>query len=179
MTQIRQRWPGVQILVRADSGFCREELLHWCEQHAVDYIIGVARNKRLRRRLGKQMYAARQQYKVTGKPARVFTQFPYRTRKSWTRARRVIAKAEYLPDKENPRFVMTSLREGNPQTLYEKLYCARGIEIRDPSAESDFPGLSCCLILAQDHLTPARPQRRATSPRHFFRATESFTALDR
>ena len=126
VTQIRQRWPGVQIMVRADSGFCREELLHWCEQHAVDYIIGVARNRRLRRRLGKQMYAARQQYAATGKPARVFAQFPYRTRKSWTRSRRVIAKAEYLPDKENPRFVVTSLPEGEPQALYEKLYCARG-----------------------------------------------------
>ena len=126
VTQIRQRWPGVQILVRADSGFCREELLHWCEQQGVDYIIGVARNRRLRRRLGKQMYAARQQYAATGKPARVFAQFSYRTRKSWTRSRRVIAKAEYLPDKENPRFVVTSLREGEPQALYEKLYCARG-----------------------------------------------------
>jgi len=126
VTQIRQRWPGVQILVRADSGFCREELLHWCEQQGVDYIFGVARNRRLRRRLGKQMYAARQQYAATGKPARVFAQFSYRTRKSWTRSRRVIAKAEYLPDKENPRFVVTSLREGEPQALYEKLYCARG-----------------------------------------------------
>jgi hypothetical protein len=126
VTQIRQRWPGVQILVRADSGFCREQLLHWCEQQGVDYIIGVARNRRLHRCLGKQMYAARQQYAATGKPARVFAQFAYRTRKSWTRSRRVIAKAEYLPDKENPRFVVTSLREGEPQALYEKLYCARG-----------------------------------------------------
>jgi hypothetical protein len=126
VTQIRQRWPGVPILVRADSGFCREPLLHWCEQHGVDYLIGLARNRRLRRRLGKPMYAARQQYKRTGKPARVFTQFLYRTRKSWTRSRRVIAKAEYLPDKENPRFVVTSLREDEPQALYEKLYCARG-----------------------------------------------------
>ncbi len=124
--QVRERWPQVEIIVRADSGFCREELMRWCEEHAVDYILGLARNQRLGRILGPHMHKARQQYEATGKPARVFTEFEYRTRKSWNRSRRVIAKAEYIPGKENPRFVVTSLKDGDPQSLYEKLYCARG-----------------------------------------------------
>jgi hypothetical protein len=124
--QIRQRWPRVQMLVRADSGFCREELMAWCEQNRVDYVLGLARNERLRRLLESQMQQARQQCEITGQAARVFTEFDYRTRKSWSRTRRVVAKAEYLPGKENPRFIVTSLGEGEPQALYEKLYCARG-----------------------------------------------------
>jgi hypothetical protein len=112
--------------LRADSGFCREELMNWCEDHRVDYILGLARNERLRKRLERQMREARQQYEATGKAARVFTEFPYRTHKSWSRWRRVIAKAEYIPGKENPRFVVTSLAGGDAQSLYEKLYCARG-----------------------------------------------------
>ncbi len=126
VSQIRQRWPGVEILVRADSGFCREELMSWCEEHHVDYILGLARNERLRRLLERPMREARQQYEATGRAARVFTEFRYRTHKSWSRWRRVIGKAEYIPGKENPRFVVTSLAEGEPQSLYEKLYCARG-----------------------------------------------------
>jgi hypothetical protein len=116
----------VQIIVRADSGFCREELMSWCEQQGVDYILGVARNERLHTLLAPQMREAQQQAEATGKAARVFTEFLYRTRKSWSRWRRMVAKAEYLPGKENPRFVVTSLRQGEPRTLYEKLYCARG-----------------------------------------------------
>ena len=126
VAQVRQRWPRVQIILRADSGFCREELMGWCEPHGVDYILGVARNQRLSARLAPEMQQARQQAETTGKAARRFTEFRYRTRKSWTRERRVIAKAEYLPGKENPRFVVTSLAEGEPQAVYEKLYCARG-----------------------------------------------------
>jgi hypothetical protein len=124
--RIRERWPHVQIVVRADSGFCREELLRWCEEHGVDYILGLARNRRLLRRIGRELYAARQQCEQSGRPARVFTAFDYRTRKSWNRSRRVLAKAEYIPGKENPRFVVTSLAADEPQALYEKLYCARG-----------------------------------------------------
>ncbi len=124
--QLRECWPRTQIIVRADSGFCREEMMGWCEQNGVDYILGLARNQRLRRRIGLPMYQSRQQYEATGKAARVFIEFSYRTRKSWSRERRVIAKAEYIPGKENPRFVVTSLPEGDPQALYEKLYCARG-----------------------------------------------------
>jgi hypothetical protein len=124
--QVRQRWPHVEIIVRADSGFCREELMRWCQEHSVDYLLGLARNERLRRKIGRPMHEARRQCEATGKPARVFTEFEYRTRKSWSRSRRVVAKAEYIPGKENPRFVVTSLTDGDPQALYEQLYCARG-----------------------------------------------------
>jgi CRISPR/Cas system CSM-associated protein Csm2 small subunit len=86
----------------------------------------LARNERLRKRLARPMREAQKQYETTGKAARVFTEFTYRTHKSWSRWRRVLAKAEYIPGKENPRFVVTSLSESTPQALYEKLYCARG-----------------------------------------------------
>lgn len=126
--QIRARWPGMPILLRADSGFCREELMGWCETHRVDYVFGLARNERLRRRIAPEMREAKQEHRGTGKPARVFTEFFYRTRKSWSRSRRVVAKAEHLDKGENPRFVVTSLaKEPWPApALYERLYCARG-----------------------------------------------------
>jgi hypothetical protein len=126
--QIRARWPRVRIILRADSGFCREELMVWCEKHAVDYVFGFARNQRLRRIIGRAMQQAKQQHRRTGKPARVFCEFTYRTKKSWSRARRVVAKAEQLAGKENPRYLVTSLgKEAWPaQKLYEQLYCARG-----------------------------------------------------
>jgi hypothetical protein len=126
--QIRTRWPKVRILLRADSGFCREELMVWCENHGVDYVFGFARNRRLRRLIGRAMHEAQQEHQRTGKPARAFTEFFYRTKKSWSRARRIVAKAEQITGKENPRYVVTSL--GNDawpaQKLYEQLYCARG-----------------------------------------------------
>ncbi len=126
--QIRARWPRVHILLRADSGFCREELMAWCEKHRVDYVFGFARNQRLRRRIAREMRQAKAALTRTGQPARVFTEFFYRTRASWSRARRVVAKAEQLESKENPRYVVTSLApEAWPaQKLYEQLYCARG-----------------------------------------------------
>jgi hypothetical protein len=125
VAQIRERWPQVKITVRADSGFCREELLAWCEAHAVDYVLGLARNDRLLEELQPQMAEARQRCQETSQAARLFNEFPYQTRKSWTRARRVVGKAECLPGKENPRFVVTSL-PAPPQELYEQIYCARG-----------------------------------------------------
>ena len=126
--QMRQRWPGIQIILRADSGFCRQELMGWCEQHRVDYVFGLARNARLGRIIGRQMQQARQQQQRSGQAARVFADFPYRTRKSWSRSRRVVGKAEYLEKGENPRFLVTSLerRAWPAQKLYEQLYCARG-----------------------------------------------------
>jgi len=128
--QIRQRWPSTLIIVRADSGFCREELMHWCEeQKGVEYVLGFARNPKLREILEPQMAEAKRQWEQTSKPARVFTEFLYQTVSgSWSRQRRVIAKAEHLEGKENPRFVVTSLAaEAWPaQNLYEELYCARG-----------------------------------------------------
>jgi hypothetical protein len=126
--QIRARWPKTSIILRADSGFCREELLAWCENHDVDYVFGFARNKRLRKIIGRAMQEAKQEHRRTGKPARVFTEFAYRTKKSWSRARRVIAKAEQIEGKENPRYLVTSLGKEawSAQKLYEQLYCARG-----------------------------------------------------
>ena len=128
VTQVRERWPEVKIVLRADSGFCREELMGWCESNHVDYLFGLARNQRLRRILGAEMHQAHILHQSSGKPARVFAEFSYRTRKSWSCARRVVGKAEYLDKGENPRFVVTSLtaEQWAAQDLYEKFYCARG-----------------------------------------------------
>ena len=127
--QIRQAWPRVEIIVRGDSGFCREELMAWCEAHGVSYVVGLPRNGRLRQMIEPQMQEAARQHEQTGKAARVFTEFLYQTRKgSWTRVRRVAAKAEQIEGKENPRYVVTNLSEERwpAQALYEELYCARG-----------------------------------------------------
>jgi len=126
--QLRQRWPAVRIVLRADSGFCREELMLWCEANQIDYVFGLARNQRLGKILGAQMQQARLQHLSTGKPARVFAEFSYKTRTSWSCSRRVVGKAEYLDKGENPRFVVTSLtaQQWSAQHLYEKFYCARG-----------------------------------------------------
>jgi hypothetical protein len=132
VAQIRAAWPQVKIILRGDSGFCRHELMSWCEGNRVDYVFGLARNQRLRRIIGPQMWEATEQWAKTGKPARVFTEFSYRTRKrkkgGWDRERRVVAKGEHIDGKENPRFVVTSLKaeEWAAQALYEELYCARG-----------------------------------------------------
>jgi hypothetical protein len=128
VAQLRARWPEVKIVLRADSGFCREELMAWCEVNHVDYLFGLARNQRLRRIIGRQMHDAQMLHQSTGKVARIFTEFDYRTHKSWSRSRRVVAKAEHLDKGENPRFVVTSLtaEQWAAQDLYEKFYCARG-----------------------------------------------------
>ncbi len=128
VTQIRSAWPEVRIVVRGDSGFCREELMAWCEAEGVDYLLGLAKNERLKAEIAKEMEEARAQYQQTGCAARLFKEFVYQTRESWSRARRVVAKAEHLEKGENPRFVVTSLsREAWPaQELYEEHYCARG-----------------------------------------------------
>jgi hypothetical protein len=126
--QIRERWPRVRIVVRADSGFAREDLMAWCEAHGVDYVLGLARNERLQAEIAAEMGEARREHERTAQPARVFKDFSYRTRESWSRARRVVGKAEYLPGKANPRFVVTSLsaEQWAAKALYEKFYCARG-----------------------------------------------------
>jgi len=128
VSQIRARWPKTRIHIRGDAGFCRDAIMAWCEANHVRYVLGLARNARLQRTLGKEMEAARVAQERTGKPARRFRDFRYRTRKSWSRERRVIGKAEYLPNKANPRFVVTNLtaREAGARRLYERLYCARG-----------------------------------------------------
>ena len=126
--RIRSQWPGVRIIIRGDSGFCRENLMAWCEANGVDYVLGLAKNARLLRILGKELHEAKLQFTATGQASRVFKDFTYRTRKSWSRERRVVGKAEHLAKGANPRFVVTSLsaEEFNARTLYEDLYCARG-----------------------------------------------------
>jgi hypothetical protein len=128
VAQIRLQWPEVPIVVRGDSGFCREHLMAWCEAHGVDFILGLAKNKRLERIVGKELYQAKEQFEATGKAARLFKDFPYRTRKSWSRSRRVVGKAEHLRKGANPRFVVTSLAADtvDARALYEDEYCARG-----------------------------------------------------
>ncbi len=128
VAQIRQAWPGVKITLRGDSGFCREELMAWCEQEGVDYVLGLAKNERLKAEIASEQEQAAAEYKQTGQAARVFKEFSYQTRKSWSRARRVIAKAEHLEKGANPRFVVTSLDAETwaARPLYEDLYCARG-----------------------------------------------------
>ena len=126
--QLRRVWPEVEILLRADSGFCRDEIMSWCEDNGVDYVFGLAKNERLEQRIKRRMKGARRRFAKTGKAARVFGDFRYRTRTSWARRRRVVAKAEYLAKGENPRFVVTSLtaKQAAAQQLYETIYCARG-----------------------------------------------------
>jgi DDE family transposase len=126
--QIRQAWPEVKIVIRGDSGFCREELMSWCEANRVDYVLGLAKNERLKAEIAGELEEARAAFAALGRPARVFREFLYQTRESWSRARRVIAKAEHLEKGSNPRFVVTSLaREAwEARRLYEDLYGARG-----------------------------------------------------
>jgi hypothetical protein len=136
VAQLRAAWPTVAITVRGDSSFCREPILAWCEAHAVDYVIGLARNARLVKRIAVELELAKRRTSEEKREAvREFVELTYRTRKSWSRPRRVVAKAEYLASggvggtgKSNPRFVVTSLpvSEIEARALYEDLYCARG-----------------------------------------------------
>jgi Transposase DDE domain group 1 len=125
---IRQAWPEVKITLRGDSGFCREGLMGWCEQEGVDDVLGLAKNERLKAEIVREQEQAAAEFQATGQPARVFKEFRYQTRESWSRARRVIAKAEHLEKGSNPRFVVTSLgtEAWEARRLYEDLYCARG-----------------------------------------------------
>jgi len=127
--QIRKSWPEVKITLRGDSGFCREDLMAWGEEHHVDYAFGLARNKVLEQRVAYALEQARQQFEQTQKAARVFIEFEHETVSgTWSRRRRVIAKAEPIDSKSNPRFVVTSLPPAQwpAQSLYEQMYCARG-----------------------------------------------------
>ena len=122
---VRRRCPRARIVIRADSGFCRDEILSWCEENRVHYVVGLARNARLQTELAPALNRAREKACLCGGAARVYHEFNYRTQNSWSRERRVIGKAERLGDKDNPRFIVTTLeREG--EALYEKVYCARG-----------------------------------------------------
>jgi hypothetical protein len=124
VTRLRQVWPGVRILFRGDSGFCRPLLMGWCERHGVDYVIGLAKNSRLHKLSASWYEAAASAFETTRAPQRHFGEFAYQAG-SWPRERRVIVKAEHNEQGPNPRFVVTTL--GNPsQELYERGYCARG-----------------------------------------------------
>jgi hypothetical protein len=126
--QIRQSWPKVRIILRADSGFAREALLAWCEANGADYLFGLARNARLQDEITPELAEARRLSAYSGKAERVFKDFQYATLDSWSRRRRVVGKAEHTPQGSNPRFVVTSLARSlwDPRALYEQLYCARG-----------------------------------------------------
>lgn len=129
VAQIRRKWPEVRILLRGDSGFCREALMSWAEkQYRVDYVFGLAKNERLKVELEEAMAEAKAEHSQTGESARRFVDFEYQTRDSWSRERRVIGKAEYMDKGENPRFVVTSLSKERREarSLYEDCYCARG-----------------------------------------------------
>ena len=130
VAQIRQRWPRVRIILRADSGFSNDELMGWCEANRVDYVFGLARNRRLEAALVDELAEAKRLCTASGQPARVFRDFQYRTIDSWNRTRRVVGKAEHTLEGANPRFVVTSLKRTrvayDARALYEDLYCARG-----------------------------------------------------
>jgi hypothetical protein len=127
--QIRQSWPEVSIILRGDSGFCSDELMTWCEKNGVDFVVGMARNSRVEGLIDGSLAEAKQQFEATQQPARIFVEFEHQTLTgTWSKKRRVVAKAEHINGKSNPRFIVTSLdSEGwDKQKLYEELYCARG-----------------------------------------------------
>ncbi len=128
VAQIRRRWPRTRILLRANSGFAREALMAWCETNRVDFVFGLARNARLVEEISVELLQAEAEASATGKPARRFRDFRYATLDSWSRRRRVVAKAEWTNGEANPRFIVTSLNkaETSARFLYEKVYCARG-----------------------------------------------------
>ena len=128
VAQIRDSWPNVDIWLRADLGFCREEMMAWCEAHGVHYVFGLARNERLEALIADELAEASAKARDSGKPERIFKELRYQTLKSWSRERRVVAKAEHLPKGKNPRFIVSSLtcEAIEAKELYEKIYCARG-----------------------------------------------------
>jgi hypothetical protein len=128
VSKIRERWGEVRIVLRADSGFARDNLMSWCETNSVHYIFGLAKNARLKTAIAQELSEAKEESNQTGNPARRFKDLIWRTRRSWSRERRVIAKAEWTQGEENPRFIVTSLsqEDGDGRKLYEDIYCARG-----------------------------------------------------
>ena len=161
---LRGVWPQVKILLRADSGFAREELMGWCEQHQVDYLFGLARNSRLQDAIAPEIDKAQALFNQQQQPVRLFTDLSYRTQKSWSRQRRVVAKAEVLPRGPNPRFVVTSLpAETHPaQPLYEQIYCARG-EMEEPHQGA------ATRPVRRSHLHPHLPGQSAPALDDFLR----------
>jgi hypothetical protein len=128
VAQIRARWPDTTIVIRADSGFCRDDLMSWCEKNNVHFVLGLARNERLVAEIASELAQAQATYEATGRAARVFKDFSWSTRDSWSAKRRVIAKAEWTHGEANPRFIVSSLGSDviDGATLYEDVYCQRG-----------------------------------------------------
>jgi hypothetical protein len=128
VARLRQAWPDVEIWIRADSGFARDELMSWCEANGVEYVLGLARNARLEPMIAAELASSKATFEATRQAARIFKELRYRTRDSWSRERRVVAKAEHLEKGSNPRFIVTSLgpEKIGGQELYERIYCARG-----------------------------------------------------
>ncbi len=128
VSRVRAAWPDVEIVIRGDSGFCRENIMKWCEENNVDYLFGLARNNRLVEEIEPEMDEAKIMYECSGEASRRFKDFRYQTLKSWSHDRRVVGKAEYLSKGANPRFVTTSLSKDkyDARVLYEDKYCARG-----------------------------------------------------
>jgi len=126
--KIQEKLPNARIIVRGDGGFCRDELMSWCEARNVDYVLGMPQNVRLLAMIKKAMKKAKRKFKKTGKAAKIYRSLKYRTLKSWSKRRRVIAKAEHLEKGANPRFVVTTIgkSENGARSVYEELYCARG-----------------------------------------------------
>jgi len=122
--RLRQTWPDVHIIFRGDSGFCRHKMFNWCERNNVSYIVGIAKNNRLNEQSKKLHQKARRQFEETEEKQRLFGEVYYAAQ-TWSRRRRVIAKAEHNRKGENPRYIVTNLA-GDPQELYDKVYCARG-----------------------------------------------------
>ncbi len=122
--RLRQVWPQVDIIIRADSGFCRQTMLNWCDRVNVKYIVGIARNKVLEKRLAPLMSVAEAQFEETKQKQKLFTEFEYAAG-NWKSSKKIIGKAEYSEDGSNPRFIVTNI-DDNPQSLYEDIYCARG-----------------------------------------------------
>jgi len=139
VNRLRRSWPAVRIVVRADSGFCRQRLIRWCERADVGYIIGLARNRRLEAAVAGTQAQMHQDYEHTGIKQRQIGEFIYAAG-TWNRERRVITRLEYGSQGTNPRFVVTNL-EGAPEHLYERVYCARGeAENRIKEAQLDLFG---------------------------------------
>ena len=150
--EIKQRWPNCRIIVRGDSGFCRDWLMQWCEERGVSYILGLAKNERLKKICARKIEKARRRFLQTGEPVRFYKNFGYRTRKSWSARRRVVAKCEHLAKGENPRFIVTNLLscEINSIDLYENGYCPRGDMENRIKEQLDLFGdrLSCSAMAA-------------------------------
>lgn len=126
--RLRENWSYTRIIIRGDSGFCRDAIMDWCESNNIDYVLGLAKNKRLNEAIVEEMKEAKNLCEQTGAKVRVFKDFRYKTLKSWSRERRVVGKAEHSSEGENPRFIVTSLKQEawEARDLYERLYCARG-----------------------------------------------------